>query len=58
MIQLFIPLIGLISVLAYYFFSVDMKISKRMKELERMRSENNTKNSSEKYYGWALHDLI
>jgi hypothetical protein len=58
MIQLFIPLTGLISAIAYYFLSQDMKISKRASELEKKRSENSTPGSSEKYYGWELHDLI
>jgi hypothetical protein len=58
MIQLFIPLTGLISVLAYYFLSNDMKTTKRANELEKMRTETNTEGPSEKYYGWELHDLI
>lgn len=58
MIQLFIPFIGLISSLAYYFLSQDMRISKRARELEKMRNENSPQNNSEKYYGWELHELI
>ncbi len=58
MIQLFIPLTGLVSVLAYYFLSRDMKLTKRLNELEKRRKNNAVINETQKYYGWELHDLI
>lgn len=58
MIQLFIPLTGLVSVLAYYFFSRDMKMSRRLNELEKMRKDSAVEDRTEKFYGWELHDLI
>ena len=57
MLELFIPLIGLAGLLAYYFLSSDMKASRRLTELEKMRNSK-TPNSGQEYYGWELHDLI
>jgi hypothetical protein len=57
MLELFIPLTGLVSLLAYYFLSSDMKLSKRLAELEKMKNSKTPK-SGQQYYGWELHDLI
>lgn len=57
MIQLFIPLIGLSSLLAYYFLSNDMKASKRIHDLEKMKNLDSA-DTKTGYYGWELHELI
>jgi len=58
MIQLFIPLTGLVCLLAYYFLSSDMRLSKRLQELEKMRNNKSEETQTQKYYGWELHDLV
>jgi len=58
MIQLFIPLTCLVSLLVYYFISYDIKFNNRLRKLEKLRKENELKVVSPQYYGWDLHDLI
>ena len=58
MIQLFIPLTCLVSLLAYYFISYDLKFRKRVKGLEKLRKDNETDGANTQYYGWELNDLI
>jgi len=58
MIQLFIPLTCLVSLLVYYFISYDIKFKNRLRKLEKLRKENEPKVVSPQYYGWELHELI
>ena len=58
MIQLMIPLVSLVSLLVYYFVSYDIRFRKRVKELEKMRQENEEKGAVTYYNNWGLHELI
>ncbi|MGP8214108.1 MAG: hypothetical protein ACLQQ4_00955 [Bacteroidia bacterium] len=52
-IQLFIPLTGLVCLLAYFFLSSDMRMAKRLCELDKMK-EGEMQNRG----GWEFNDLI
>jgi hypothetical protein len=57
MIQLYIPLVSLIVLLAFYFVSYDILFNKKAK-LEQFKKTNEEENNTPKYYGWGLHYLI
>jgi len=58
MIQLYIPLVGLVIVLAYYFIAFEVKFIRRINNLKKMRKDNIARNSGIQYYKWELHELI
>jgi len=58
MIQLYIPLAGLITVVAYYLLSFVLRPLRRLKRLKKLRRENIAGSSNTLYYKWELHELI